>query len=488
MKKQFILSILLSLISCQLSFGQKIQFSKLYPLDSGFSAGRYLRITEAEKKNVILVEIMGNSKGANQLSLVKIDSIGDTIFTRPLLWKNIFSYEPYYIFYNPAGYYEASILRVGISVCYLHRKRFTFSGITILDDSIKTPIRNTLNSGTGYYNIQRNTTGIMTVQSHGDTNIISMLDTFCNLKWTQNFLSGNPAPVASETFSFNDNGYLQTYFYTKNNSSYCIFYLLDSKGNVVIDTTKSFPVNYGITGFIPYGNNKYYLFLNEVDTLKISNQLHLKNWLWELDSKMNVVLKHQITSSVDTASASEFFTRKVSPVITPDSGLAIISYDRDSTYPQTERLLKYDRSFKFQWELNLDKYITNNPKKIFRLPSIYPMKDGAFYMFGSDTSNFPLLVKIGDSSITGIKENYYAANKIKIYPNPANNYFNVDFANETSGSFSIFNNLGQKIYSQVFMDKKTLNISTNELSKGMYFIQFIDSKSSVRTTGKIIKE
>lgn len=92
-----------------------------------------------------------------------------------------------------------------------------------------------------------------------------------------------------------------------------------------------------------------------------------------------------------------------------------------------------------------------------------------------------------DSSFTtttvGIKEN--EANKIGIYPNPNNGKFTVNVEKFNNGELRIYTMLGSLILSQE-INKTNNEFDFSAYGKGIYFIQFTNSKSSKSWTEKLI--
>jgi hypothetical protein len=86
-------------------------------------------------------------------------------------------------------------------------------------------------------------------------------------------------------------------------------------------------------------------------------------------------------------------------------------------------------------------------------------------------------------SFTDVKE--YPQETFAIYPNPFRGNFTVSFFKTLdNASITIFNTLGEKVYSRVFSGKQ--ESIESELAKGIYFICITDGKE--RWTQKIIKQ
>tara|TARA_Y100000991_G_scaffold72507_1_gene54537 strand:- start:29379 stop:31142 length:1764 start_codon:yes stop_codon:yes gene_type:complete len=66
--------------------------------------------------------------------------------------------------------------------------------------------------------------------------------------------------------------------------------------------------------------------------------------------------------------------------------------------------------------------------------------------------------------------NEFSENSISIFPNPADNYLQINYQNIMPKLYSIFDVNGRKIQSGNFINENDLTIDVRELEKGMYFI------------------
>jgi len=96
-----------------------------------------------------------------------------------------------------------------------------------------------------------------------------------------------------------------------------------------------------------------------------------------------------------------------------------------------------------------------------------------------------LLIAQGNScNALGI-ENNEVENGIKIYPNPTNGIFEIDFKNSIDKSeIEIFNSLGQSVFKNTFFNQTEINIST--FVSGIYFVKIQNGQNVI--TKKIVKE
>jgi hypothetical protein len=88
---------------------------------------------------------------------------------------------------------------------------------------------------------------------------------------------------------------------------------------------------------------------------------------------------------------------------------------------------------------------------------------------------------------TGIRENYFENNLVKIYPNPARNKLNIEFEDFEIKEVNLIvsNSLGQVLYSMNELSQKQ-EVDISFLQSGIYFLRL--QKGSEQSTFKIIKE
>ena len=101
--------------------------------------------------------------------------------------------------------------------------------------------------------------------------------------------------------------------------------------------------------------------------------------------------------------------------------------------------------------------------------------DEAYGRYPNGTGPFQVLpATFSAENSTGLLtviESVFNNNTIKIYPNPAQSFFNIELANSNTKSNKVFiyNALGQKVYSSSFQEKTTIPI--DNLSDGVYLVK-----------------
>jgi hypothetical protein len=82
----------------------------------------------------------------------------------------------------------------------------------------------------------------------------------------------------------------------------------------------------------------------------------------------------------------------------------------------------------------------------------------------------------------GVNELKNNNNSLTIYPNPTSNLVNIDAKDMTS--ISIYNVLGEMIYTQNKTSTNSMQINTSQWSKGIYTVQVNSNNQSI--TKKLI--
>ncbi len=103
--------------------------------------------------------------------------------------------------------------------------------------------------------------------------------------------------------------------------------------------------------------------------------------------------------------------------------------------------------------------------------------DDVFFMKMDSAGNYGI-------SIVGIEENEFEKNKPQIFPNPANDFFNIglqDFDNYNKLNFVIVDIQGCIIKSEKITDINT-SVKTDGISSGIYFVRIFNDKKLLSTS------
>lgn len=103
----------------------------------------------------------------------------------------------------------------------------------------------------------------------------------------------------------------------------------------------------------------------------------------------------------------------------------------------------------------------------------YPNGTGAF-------TSMPSTYDAENSLTTGTDEQEEILNLVKIYPNPVQDYFVVEFDSNEKLLLVVYNSIGQNIYQETIVNETMIN--TSNWSKGVYFVKIGD-----RTCSKVVK-
>ena len=82
-------------------------------------------------------------------------------------------------------------------------------------------------------------------------------------------------------------------------------------------------------------------------------------------------------------------------------------------------------------------------------------------------ANFPTF-KLSNCAI-GVNELSNESHQIKIFPNPAHNYFAIRNNSNKPENFIVYNTLGEQIYKSTFTNNATVN--TSAWTDGIYFVR-----------------
>ena len=74
---------------------------------------------------------------------------------------------------------------------------------------------------------------------------------------------------------------------------------------------------------------------------------------------------------------------------------------------------------------------------------------------------------------------------ISVYPNPANSEINISLSENTSGTLSITNIIGQKVQ-EIKLDRQISRIDVSKLEKGVYIYHFTSSEGTLSRTGRLV--
>ncbi|MSP58220.1 MAG: T9SS type A sorting domain-containing protein [Flavobacteriaceae bacterium] len=94
-----------------------------------------------------------------------------------------------------------------------------------------------------------------------------------------------------------------------------------------------------------------------------------------------------------------------------------------------------------------------------------------------------LVIDTGAGALTGMSH-LDIENSFSIYPNPTNDFLNINSPNNKIFSLNVFNLLGEKIYT--IQATPNLKLQTSNFANGIYFLQIVSDKHQF--TRKIIKQ
>ena len=113
------------------------------------------------------------------------------------------------------------------------------------------------------------------------------------------------------------------------------------------------------------------------------------------------------------------------------------------------------------------------------------------YIYAGSYNAGVFRAKLSDFIITDVQENIPSNNEISIYPNPASSQITTNFPNETKyNSITLYNSLGmevEKIENSDLLGKNNINISTEDLPIGMYYLTFDNQGNRVTKSFVVVR-
>jgi hypothetical protein len=77
-----------------------------------------------------------------------------------------------------------------------------------------------------------------------------------------------------------------------------------------------------------------------------------------------------------------------------------------------------------------------------------------------------------NENLTGIIDANFASS-ISVFPNPAKDFLQVSFQKDSKYQVSILSTIGMVVFQET-TSQRNLQINTNKLSRGVYFLQIVD--------------
>lgn len=140
-----------------------------------------------------------------------------------------------------------------------------------------------------------------------------------------------------------------------------------------------------------------------------------------------------------------------------------VQYETQNKYSQIFYFLDYDFNLVFVFETN----VLTEPEVSPAVRSIYYLENGMFLIYGKDgKSNLPYFAKIRLQP-SSILENINLNSKIRLYPQPSNDYLKIDgeYFTETKGEIFDLNGVLLKTVSIINSD-----IYIGDLANGIYYL------------------
>jgi len=196
--------------------------------------------------------------------------------------------------------------------------------------------------------------------------------------------------------------------------------------------------------------------------------MDLSNWSFNYDQNTNVITL--VYDLVNNGSSSGPF--HVGYYLSTDLNCCDGDYLLFQDYTSTG--LGYQQYFHITFNVDIDTVQPAVPTGNYRLLVYADNLEEV-----TETNENNNLVAFGTSinytSSSGISETSNANKQISIFPNPSSGKFKID-TKITEGEISIYNVLGEKIYSTINNKQATYDIDLSNSSKGIYFVKIYDGE------------
>lgn len=199
------------------------------------------------------------------------------------------------------------------------------------------------------------------------------------------------------------------------------------------------------------------------------------------------VMLAKMDLALDTIWTKFFNNEKIDPLMkdgsqfgagtiaaTEDGGALMIINDVNRFGTLHDYVGRINKSGNLLWSRHLDSsyHITYY--------SIIETSDGGIAMGGTQNGRFHLLKLNAEGTTSSIRENIFRENKIKIYPNPAENEIYINMVNKYLGAITIeiYDISGKLIKSSYNHSAETIVLQKNDLKAGIYFLKLKDEKGN----------
>ena len=265
----------------------------------------------------------------------------------------------------------------------------------------------------------------------------------------------------------NDNVFGADFIMSSNNAEYYIYAENSNIGKFSPVRAEHDFYTITLTGGITPGD----IVINELmasnDTTVTDPDGEYEDWIEIYNNSTNTIDISGYRLSDDISDLS-LFTFPTSTLIQPNSYI-IVWADKDLT--QTG----YHADFKISASGETLYLADSNQTIIDSVAFTSQNTDEAYGRYPNGTGPFQVLPATfsaeNSTVLLTVIESVFNNKTIKIYPNPAQSYFNIELANSNTKSNKVFiyNALGQEVYSSSFQEKTTIPI--DNLSDGVYLVK-----------------
>ena len=280
--------------------------------------------------------------------------------------------------------------------------------------------------------------------------------------------------------------------------SYYRIYKIDSLGTILNTFVHESGVNIDIDGILQITANNEHIYLSKSEDYSFATDINSINGE-DYSHNWSVNLPFNFYSPLRTYEINDLALTKDDRII----GCGIVEQeDEEGIFYSTGLIFKISKEGIVEWQRNInllnpfytmgnnDKYRTSSLLTIRELDNGDILSIG--YVIERDSfglnQGFDLWIVKTDSegcidaencSEFILSEEKVTSKKIKVFPNPANDYFNIH-SEKSFAKLLIYNSYGQIVYSKnTELNRKNIRVDISNLNDGFYILALIDSENKM---------
>jgi hypothetical protein len=147
-------------------------------------------------------------------------------------------------------------------------------------------------------------------------------------------------------------------------------------------------------------------------------------------------------------------------------------------------IAEYSSTSGYPADLIADLFFLDSDCQIFKEDRTNPQKDTLAIV-----SNDSFTTLILDLNVeVGVKDHKKTSSSWKIFPNPTSSMLTISSENKMDGTFEIFDIKGKLLKNISVENENKINVNFQDMPRGIILINFLDRKTQLKTSKRIIKK